>query len=340
MIELVVTVALVLFVAGGCSLMEAVLYAIPLRQVETGATTGGASWKLFRDMRRKVDRPIAAVLSLNTMANTAGAALAGSAANAVFGHDGMALFSAALTVMILLFAEILPKTVGVVYGRRLVGFVAYPLRTLVWLMTPVTAMTGLITRVISRGAQEEVITRGELLAMARLGLEYGTVNAYQEKVIQRILTLQNRFVKDVMTPRTVVFSLDQRLTVGETKALRSQWEHSRVPVYDRNSEDLVGIVLTKDLFVALLEGRTDVSLSEIKRPVHFVAESARLSQVLREFLDLRQHLFVVLDEYGGLSGLVSLEDILEEILGAEIVDESDQVADKRELARQRRKKGR
>jgi CBS domain containing-hemolysin-like protein len=135
-----------------------------------------------------------------------------------------------------------------------------------------------------------------------------------------------------------VFSLSEHLTLEEAKETPEKWEHSRFPVYDQDPEDVVGMVLTKELFMALAGGKTDMHLTELMRPVHFVVETAGLNNVLMEFLESRQHLFVVLDEYGGLSGLVSLEDILEEILGREIIDESDEVADKRELARQRRRR--
>jgi len=140
-----------------------------------------------------------------------------------------------------------------------------------------------------------------------------------------------------MTPRTVTFSLSEHLTLEETSKLTTKWEHSRFPVYDEDIEDIVGIVLTKEFLIALSAGRKNMPLTDLMRPVHFVVETASLNQVLTEFLQLRQHLFVVLDEYGGLSGLISLEDILEEILGREIVDESDEVTDKRALARQRRR---
>jgi len=277
-------------------------------------------------------------LSLNTIAHTAGAAIAGSAAAAVFGHQWLGYFAAFFTLAILVFSEIIPKTAGVVYGRPLVPMVAYPLTWLVWLMTPVIWLGSLVTRLIARGKTEEAVTAEEIRVMARLSLRTGGIKPYQEQTIERILTLQNKMVKDVMTPRTVTFSLNEHLTLEDASRKPKKWEHSRFPVYDEDMEDVVGVVLTKELFIALAEGKKDMHLTELMRPAHFVVETAGLNKVLIEFLESRQHLFVVLDEYGGLSGLVSLEDILEEILGREIVDESDQVTDKRELARQRRKR--
>ncbi|MBW2116262.1 MAG: DUF21 domain-containing protein [Deltaproteobacteria bacterium] len=329
MTELIIAASFAIIISAGCSLFESVLYSVPTRHIETMVQAGKSTGKL---------RPIAAILSLNTIANTAGAAVAGSAASAVFGYQWLGFFSAFFTVAVLVFAEILPKTAGVVYCRSLVPKVAYPLRGLVWFMTPAIWLSGLITRLFTGDKSEEAITAEEIRVMARLSLQTGGIKLYQEQAIENILTLQNKQVKDVMTPRTVIFSLSEHLTVEEASKVATNWEHSRFPVYDQDMEDVVGVVFTKELFMALTEGKKDMHLTELMRPVHFVVETARLNTVLMEYLELRQHLFVVLDEYGGLAGLSSLEDILEEILGREIVDESDEVADKRELARSRRER--
>jgi CBS domain containing-hemolysin-like protein len=172
--------------------------------------------------------------------------------------------------------------------------------------------------------------------MAGLSLKSGSIEPYQKSVIENVLTLNNKMVKDVMTPRTVIFSLSEHLTLEQAGGQSKSWEYSRFPVYDTDMEDIVGIVLTKELFIALSNGKGSVSLTELMRPVRFVAENARLNSVLMSFIESREKLFVVIDEYGGLSGIITLEDILEEILGHEILDESDRVADLRELARQRR----
>jgi len=338
MTELIIATSLAIIISAGCSLFESVLYSVPKRHIETMTQAGKPTAKLFKKMRRDVERPIAAVLSLNTIANTAGAAVAGSAASAVFGYQWLGYFSAFFTLAVLVFAEIIPKTAGVVYCRSLMPKVAYPLRGLVWVMAPAIWLTGLITRLFAGDKSQEEITSEEIRVMARLSGKSGGIRRYQEQAIENILTLQNKQVKDVMTPRTVIFSLSEHLTVEEASRVSTNWEHSRFPVYDQEMEDVVGIVFTKELFMALAEGKKDMHLNELMHPVHFVVETARLNTVLKEYLELRQHLFLVLDEYGGLAGLCSLEDILEEILGREIVDESDEVADKRELARSRRER--
>lgn len=336
MLELILAVGFAITVSAGCSLFEAVLYSVPLRHIESVAAAGKPSGRIFKRLRSRVDRPIAAVLSLNTIANTAGAAFAGSAASAVLGHDKLGLFSALFTLAILLFSEIIPKTAGVVYSRTLMPVVAYPLRGLVWIMTPAIWLSSLVTDLIAREKRGEVITGEELRTMARLSLRSGEIKPYQEQAIDRILTLNARRVKDVMTPRTVIFSLSEHMTLEAASRVSGTWEHSRVPVYDRDREDVVGVILTKELFMALARGNREGRLTELMRPIHYVMEAAPLNRVLLEFLERREHLFAVLDEYGGLAGLITLEDILEEILGREIVDESDEVTDKRALARERR----
>ncbi len=338
MTELVIAVSCAILISSACSLMEAVLYSVPTRYVESLTEKGRRGAAIFKSLRETIERPIAAILSLNTIANTAGAAFAGSAASSVFGHDCLPYFSLFFTLAILLFSEIIPKTAGVVYGRQLLGVVAYTLRGLVWLMAPAIWLTNIITRAISRGKGKEVVTPDELRIMASLSLRSGQIKPYQERAIESILQLQHKTVKDVMTPRTVMVTLSEHLTIKEAAKVQAIKEHSRIPIYDKDEEDVVGFVLTREIFMHLAEGKGDMRLTELMRPIHFVVESASLDSVLMEFLERRQHIFIVLDEYGGISGLVTLEDILEEIIGREIVDEFDKVEDKRELARKRRKR--
>lgn len=336
MLQLILAVGFAILISAVCSLFEAVLYSVPLRHVESMIQGGKFGGRTFRRLRRNVERPIAAILSLNTIANTAGAAFAGAAATAVFGHQWLGYFSAAFTLAILIFSEIIPKTAGVAHARSLAGPVAYALKGLVWAMTPIIWLMGRITSLIGKGSRDDTVTSEEIQVMARLSRRTGGIKIFQEQAIERVLTLQEKAAKDVMTPRTVIFSLNQQLKLSEAVKIAGRWEHSRIPLFAKSPEDVVGIVHTKDILVALAEGQTEELLASLMRPIHFVAETARLNMVLGEFLELRQHLFAVIDEYGGLAGLISLEDILEEILGREIVDESDEVADKQELARKRR----
>ena len=335
---LIAVVCITIIVSAGCSLFEAVLYSVPLRYIETLAQKKKASGKILKKLRGDVDRPISAILSLNTIANTAGAAFAGSMATAVFGQQWLVYFSVCFILAILIFSEVIPKTTGVVYTRSLAPVIALPLQWLVWLMAPAIWLCTLVTGLIARHKTPDSVSPDELKIMAHLSRRMGSIKPFQEGVIGNILSMDTLSVKDVMTPRTVIFSLSEHLTLEEARRKSTRWEHSRFPVYDKDMEDIVGIVLTHELFMALAEGKKEMLLTELMRPVHFVVETAKLNNVLMEFIGSRQHLSVVIDEYGGLSGLISLEDILEEILGREIIDESDQVADKRELARERRSK--
>jgi CBS domain containing-hemolysin-like protein len=336
MTELILAVSFAVIISAGCSMFEAVLYSVPLRYIESMVRANKKSGILFKRLRSDVEKPIAAILSLNTIANTAGAAVAGAAAATVFGHNSLGYFSLFFTLVILIFSEVLPKTAGVVYARALAPLVAYPLRWLVIVMTPVIWMIGHITGLIARNKPNESVSPDELKIMAQLSLRNGGIEHYQEMVIGNILTLEKKNAKDIMTPRTVIFSLSKDLKLEEACKETIQWEHSRVPVYDKDPEDIVGIVLTQELFMALAEGKRELTLNELMRPVRFVAETARLNKILMDFIGSREKLFVVIDEYGGLSGVVSLEDILEEILGREILDESDRVVDKRKLAKQKK----
>jgi len=336
MAELVVIVVIVVGISAMCSLFEAVLYAVPLSHVESLAAAGRSTGRILQRLRRNVDRPITAILSLNTIANTAGAAVAGAAALKVFGAAWLVYFSAFFTLLILLFSEVIPKTAGVTFSRPLAGLIARPLQLMVWVFAPLIWLTRFATRLVSRGHEEQRISAEELIVMARLGEKSGGIDEHEAKVIHGILSLEGKTVRQIMTPRTVMFSLSARMTLKEVQEEVGMLNYSRVPLYDEHREDIVGVVHRREVLAALAEGRGETHLEEVMRPVEFVSELLSLERLLELFLARRKHLAVVLDEFGGLAGLVTLEDVLEEILGQEIVDEFDQVPDMRELARRRR----
>lgn len=340
MIELAAAVGFAIGISAMCSLFEAVLYSVPIGHLETMAESGSKSGKILRALREKVDRPIAAILSLNTIANTAGAAIAGAAAANVFGHDKLVWFSAFFTLAILLLSEVIPKTMGVLYARALAPIISRPLQALVWFFSPVIWLTGGLTRILSRGKTESDVSGEEITVLARMGLKEGTIDAGEAAVIENILALQGVQVREIMTPRTVVSSLSATMTIGELKdssELISAFNNSRVPVYDKDADDVVGMVLRREVLTAMVEGQWDRSLEEFMRPVDFVTESLSANRLLEQLLEKRQHLVLVINEFGGLTGLVTLEDVLEEILGTEIVDEFDPAIDMRELAHRRRR---
>ena len=336
MLELSLVVGLVVLTSSACSLFEAVLYAVPLSQIDTLERAGRASGPVLRTLRAQVDRPIAAILSLNTVANTGGAALAGAIASRVFGSVWIGYFSAAFTLAILLFSEIIPKTAGVVYARRLAGPIARPLQILVLVFTPVIWLSRYVTRLVAIGREADGISDDDLLLMVRRGLRTGDLKPHEASVISNVLALEVKTAGQIMTPRTVLFMLDTDTSLADAAANEQLLQHSRVPVYDDDPDDIVGIVHRRDILRSAARDEFDTTLDQLMHPVHFVVETAKLDQLLHVFLEQRQHLVVVTDEFGSVSGIVTLEDVLEEILGREIVDEFDEVADLRAFARQQR----
>ena len=337
MLTLILAVGIAVLVSFSCSLTEAALYAVPWSSIERLRRLGRPVGELLYKMRTEVDKPIAAILTLNTVANTAGSTIAGAAFLAVFGAEHMALFALAFTVVILAFGEIVPKTLGVAYATPLASALARPLALTIKLLSPLLWLTSLLTRLMSPPSSAPQISEDDICAVTSLSRQAGRIQPYEENFIRNVLTLDQKRVHEIMTPRTVVFSLPEDITVEEAYKDPRIWHFSRIPVYGENNEDLVGLVERRTLGRCLKEDKEGTRLSEIMRPLHFVQESQTLDVLLRELLKARVHLFAVLDEYGGLAGVVSLEDVLEEILGSEIMDESDNVADLRALARDRRK---
>lgn len=339
MLAFVTAVLFAVVVSAACSIIEAVLYAVPQSRIQSMVDTGRRTGLLLQGFRRDIDRPIAGILSLNTIANTAGAAIAGAAAADVFGPESFLVFSAVFTLTILIASEVIPKTAGVVYSRNLASWIAYPLQFVIWIMTPMIWICRFATRLVPRKTQDHhPYWEQELRAMIRLGESSGSLDAKEARVMNNILSLETKTVKDIMTPRTVLFTRNAHASIQDVRDDARSWSHSRIPVYDRSSEDIVGIVLRREVLLAIGEDRWTTRLSDLMRPVDFVLTIHPLDRLLERFLDHRLHLLVALDEHGGLAGVVTLEDLLEEILGHEIVDESDRVEDLQAIARARRER--
>lgn len=336
---LVLTVFGVVLVSAWCSTTEAALYSVSWTHIEKMRKSGSKRGELLYALRSDVEKPIAAVLTLNTIANTAGAALAGALAVENLDSHAAGWFAALLTLLILIFGEILPKTIGVTYANSLAGFLARPLQWMVLLFTPFIWLSSLLTCMVGPRNKQKGFTATEedIRAITSLSRRAGQIQAYEESAIRNILTLDSRHVYEIMTPRTVVYSLPETVTVEEAYQNPKFWQYSRVPVYGEDNEDIVGVVHRRRMAQAMAEGKGEQPLSNLMQPIRFVQESRTLDGVLRDFLASHMHLMAVLDEYGGLAGVISLEDVLEEILGQEIVDETDAVADLREAARNSRR---
>lgn len=332
---LFISVSLAIIISAICSVCEAVLYTVTASQVEMLKKSGHSAAEHLQNLRSDIEQPITALLTLNTIANTIGASVAGAAAAKIFGDENLILFSAVFTLTILVFSEILPKTIGVAYAYKLAPTITYPLRAMVFLLKPIVWVSRSMTKLLPQRV-EETISSQEIQTIAALSRQSGDIEENEAKVINNILDLKYKIVRQVMTPRTVTFSINEHITVGNAMATLTELSsHSRIPIYNREPDNVTGIVMRKDVLQAAAEGKNKLTLSRFKRPTHFVPETAPLHRILIDFFDRRQHLFIVVDEYGTMTGVISMEDVLEEIVGREIIDESDKTKDMRELARSR-----
>ncbi|WP_306546089.1 hemolysin family protein [Desulfobulbus sp.] len=335
----ILAVSTALLVSTTCSLFEAVLLSLSSSQIEMMAESHPHQAESLRKFKETIEQPITAILTLNTVAHTIGASVAGAAAVALFGPNGLIWFSLIFTLSILLVTEILPKTIGVTYAKQLGPFIIVPLQVMIFFLKPLIWLAQLMTRMVPNSHKPYQISAEELKTIASLSRKSGEIEADQEKVIANILQLGEKNVRQVMTPRTVTFSASQSLTIKEAARMEGKWRmHSRVPVYDGEPDNVVGVVLSQDVLMAAAVGQDSLKLSQIMRPVHFVPETAPLDRIFIDFFERYQHLFVVVDEYGSVTGVISMEDILEEIIGREIVDESDKARNMRELAMIRKQK--
>jgi CBS domain containing-hemolysin-like protein len=309
-----------LFLSFLCSILEAVLLSISHSYVEVMKERDARAGRWMEQMHRKIDEPIAAILTLNTIAHTVGAAMGGAVALEVFGDRWIALFSAILTLAILLFSEILPKTVGATYWKGLARPTAYVLRGMIVAMKPVIVPLGLFNRLISPSRERPRVSRAEIEVLAEIGRREGTLDEDEWQVVSNVIRLDEVTLAEVMTPRTDMVGIPVRATVDEAKALMLETGHLRLPVYDGNLDHIVGIVLARDLWRADRAGIAE--LREVVRPVHFAPSGKPVEDLIPEMRRRRNKMAIVVDEFGGTAGLVTLEDLIEEIIG-EIQDEHE-----------------
>ena len=324
-----------------CSLLEAILFSTRITAIEAAATNGtGLSSKAAGAMRRfkeRMDKPLSAILILNTLAHTIGAAVAGWAAAELWGAGSLWIFSVVFTLCILIFTEIIPKTVGAVHWRVMWPWSVWVLELMVIVLWPAIWMTQKITGLIKGDHKgSPPVSEDEILAAARLGARGGEISRFERDLIKNIIGLEELAAKDIMTPRTVMFTLDGATIVKDAAAQAAGWTFTRVPVWKGSPDDVVGYVLKHEIENAA-EADQERTLAEMARPIRFVAGVTHGLDLLNSLLGRREHIYVVIDEYGGVRGLLTLEDVIESLLGAEIVDEKDIAVDLQELARRRGK---
>ena len=328
-------VALALVASFLCSVAEAVLLSITPSYVAGLETRHPEQAAQLRRLRiDQVDRSLAAILTMNTIAHTVGAIGAGAQADVVFDSAAVGIFSAAMTLAILFLSEIIPKTLGATYWTRLVPVTTLFIRALVVVLYPLVIASEGLTRLIARNKDAHTVSRDELLAMAGIGARTGTIAPYESTFIRNLFRFSALTASDIMTPRTVIFALPESTTIAEAHEQIKNSPFSRIPVYGQDLDDITGMVLKDEILALAADDDVSQRLSMVKREIGVVPDTMTLPRLLDFLLKNRQHIAVAIGEYGDTQGLVTLEDVIETLLGLEIVDEMDNVPDMRALARQ------
>jgi CBS domain containing-hemolysin-like protein len=324
---------LALSVSFLCSVAEAVILSIPVSYVKTKVSHGSKTAMKLMGFKDDIDKPLSSILSLNTIAHTVGAAGVGAQATTIFGEAYFGLISAILTVLILVLSEILPKSIGARYCRELSMLITEVIRFMIYVTYPVVLLSKLISKLVSGTKGKETVSREEVGVLAEIGVEEGVFAENESKIINNLLKLQQMKVNTIMTPRTVVISADEEMKLSEFISRPEVQRHSRFPIYGENIDNITGYVLKLDVLENLTKGN-DIALKKIKRHITVCYEGTTIPKVFEILLGHKEQIALVVDEYGGMDGIITLEDVIETIFGMEIIDEKDGQADMQQLAKE------
>ena len=334
MTALFLYLSLALGVSFVCSLLEAVTLSLTYSYIAALETKRPRSSELLTQIKDRVDRSLSAILTLNTIANTIGAVGVGAQVVKLWGNTYLAVASGLLTLLILVFSEIIPKTLGAVYWRKLAPDAAYWIWGLTRLFKYPIAALEVISNFAARKARRIHFSREEMIALARIGRDEGTLRDSETRVIRNMLRLQSIPIKDVLTPRSVMLAFSREERIAEILERHSPLRFSRIPVYNQDLDHITGVVHRYRLLQALSQGRGSQQVQSITVPIHVVPDAKSVASALEEFIRRKEHIFLVVDEYGGTAGILTLEDAIETLLGVEITDELDNVEDMRKWAAQ------
>ncbi|AXH10780.1 transporter [Malaciobacter halophilus] len=334
---LIVYLLIAILVSFLCSVLEAVLLSSTSSYIESLAKKSESNAiGILRELKSNIDKPISSILILNTFAHTMGAAGVGAQAQNLFGEEWQTLIAFVLTLMILYFSEIIPKTIGAIYWKKLLIPSAYIISFLIKVSYPLVWISTFITDYISKNKENKNnVSRDEIMAIVAMGEKEGSILSKESNLIANLFRLKNVKAKDVMTPRSVVFALDENTTIKDAVDSDKIYIFSRIPVYKDTIDDIVGIVLNQAILEESIEDRDDKKVKDIAMDVYKVSENIPVSNLIDLFVKRKTHLFVVYDGYGQTSGIVTLEDVIEALLGVEIVDEMDEVEDMQVFAKNR-----
>lgn len=338
---LFIYLALTITISGLCSLLEATLLSSTTSYIESLEKKGYSkkSINLAKDLKTNIDKSISSILTVNTFANTMGASLVGAQAAIIFGSALQAAIAFTLTLTLLYVSEILPKTFGAVHWRRFIIPASYIISFMIKITYPFILVGSLITNYIQKSRKDEAnFSKDEIMAIVNLSEKDGILQSKESVLIKNLLKLRSIKTEDIMTPRSVVFALNQNTTVEEAIEFEKMYIHSRIPVYNETIDEIVGMVFNQTILEESVEENNKKTIKDIITPVHFVSEDLNVSVLIDLFIRRKSHLFVVQDSYLQTSGIVTLEDALETLLGVEIVDEMDEVEDMQEFAKSKNRK--
>ncbi|MGP1580615.1 MAG: CNNM domain-containing protein [Wolinella sp.] len=318
-----------------CSILEAAILSIPQSFVETYARQNSSSGRILKYLKENIDTSVGAILVLNTFANTMGAAGVGAEAERLFGSQWQAAFAVGLTLVILYCSEILPKTIGAVYWHKLVVPAVYTIYFFTKITAPFLVLSRGITGIFRHGQTSHTTSREEIIAMAEMGEKSGTLHSQESDLIENLLQLKNYRARDILTPRSVVFALDADALIKDVIELDGLYLHSRIPVYEGSLDNVIGMVMSQTILEEGIEGHREMSVREVMKPMFSISENLPVLRLIDIFVKRKEHLFLVHDGYGQTAGVVSLEDAIETLLGVEILDELDEVADMQQFAKER-----
>lgn len=338
---LVTYLLLTLILSFMCSLLEATLLSSTSSYIESLDKKGYSpkTVDLAKDVKQNIDKSISSILTLNTFANTMGAAGVGAQAAIIFGSNWQAVIAFILTLMVLFISEIFPKTLGAIYWRKFIVPAVYIISFMVKITYPFIFLATFITNALQKGRKNEVnFSKDEIITIVDMSEKEGVLQAKESILIKNLFKLKNIKAKDIMTPRTVVFAFDSKTTLKEALLNDNLYVYSRIPVYNESIDDIAGVVFKQTILEKRVKKKKKTLLKDIIVPVHKVPENISVSTLFDMFIRMKMHLFIVQDEYGQTSGVVTLEDALETLLGIEIVDEMDQVTDMQEFAKDENKR--
>ena len=321
-----------------CSLLEAVILSVTHSQIGMLVKNNPKQGKMLQKLKDDINRPLAAILTLNTISHTLGAAGMGAQVLYLYGSGAVAIASAVLTFCILVFSEILPKTIGAYFCRSLAIPSAYLIRFLMVIAFPFVWLSNTLSKSIS--SKEDKVSREEIAAMAEMGEDEGSIDEQESDIIENLFRLKEIQIEDILTPRSVIYAFEDTQTVGNIMDSTEDIIFSRIPVFNDNIDNIIGMVYKDNLLETMADDYFEKTMSELIEPVEQVYEKESVETVLNKFIKNRSHMFIVKDEFGGTTGIVTLEDCIETLLGVEIMDESDEVADMRKLAKDQQRQKR